>query len=610
MRTDKPPLKQRALQKLLLRRFGMAAGTYLLGLVLLWLALLSGFYRAAPTTAAASTTLVVACQLAFLWLFASGRNLRYADPSLTEPQVLVAIAWLTYFLYHVDSLRGTFMVFYVLALLFGVFQLPPRVFARCAALAFIAFSGIYLVEALQQRLELPGRAALQVLVMFIVMVWLSLFASYIQAMRQRMRQRRYALQAHQDTLRGMMRQLEDLVATDELTGLFNRRHFMRLASRALEDLLPNRQHGLALIDLDHFKRINDRHGHAAGDRVLQTFAAVARSCLRDGDVLARYGGEEFVLLLPHADAEQLESCCERLRLAFEQAEPVGVTVDTLSLSVGMTLLGRRGNCLVHCLQGEVEDTLPEALDPVRREAGWRLACQCRVLGDLVLQPFDPERDGLPARVVACHWLGDVLRLRLEPERPLRYRAGQHLLLWSDDGVARPYSLASLPHEDPWLEFHIDCSAPGAFCDRARRLAPGALLRLGELRGGALRYEPDWQERPLLLMAAGTGLAPLWGILREALRAEHQAPIQLLHLARDHYLASELAELAGRHPQLRVNLVSAAQLPSALADLRLVPRRSMALLCGQPASVERFARHLYLAGVPRSQTLADLFLPHA
>ncbi|MFO6203296.1 hypothetical protein ACLBVK_29705, partial [Pseudomonas aeruginosa] len=51
MRTDKPPLKQRALQKLLLRRFGMAAGTYLLGLVLLWLALLSGFYRAAPTSA-------------------------------------------------------------------------------------------------------------------------------------------------------------------------------------------------------------------------------------------------------------------------------------------------------------------------------------------------------------------------------------------------------------------------------------------------------------------------------------------------------------------------------------------------------------------------------
>jgi NAD(P)H-flavin reductase len=84
-------------------------------------------------------------------------------------------------------------------------------------------------------------------------------------------------------------------------------------------------------------------------------------------------------------------------------------------------------------------------------------------------------------------------------------------------VARPYSLASLPDDDPWLEFHIDCHAPGAFCDAARRLREGDSLRLGELRGGALHYDPDWQERPLLLMASGTGLAPLWGILRQALR---------------------------------------------------------------------------------------------
>ncbi|MBN0329033.1 2Fe-2S iron-sulfur cluster binding domain-containing protein, partial [Pseudomonas aeruginosa] len=61
-------------------------------------------------------------------------------------------------------------------------------------------------------------------------------------------------------------------------------------------------------------------------------------------------------------------------------------------------------CLVHCLQGEVEDTLPEALDPVRRVAGWRLACQCRVLCDLVLQAFDPGREGLPDWVDACHRL--------------------------------------------------------------------------------------------------------------------------------------------------------------------------------------------------------------
>jgi diguanylate cyclase len=167
---------------------------------------------------------------------------------------------------------------------------------------------------------------------------LCLFANYIQGLSQVMRNRRFALQAHQDTLRGMMRQLEAQAATDELTGLFNRRHFMQVAGRELAALAAGQQHGLALIDLDHFKRINDTYGHAVGDRVLQTFASVAQACLRDGDILARYGGEEFVLLLPNTDVDQFSACCERLREAFAQSEPVGVLVNGISLSAGMTLL--------------------------------------------------------------------------------------------------------------------------------------------------------------------------------------------------------------------------------------------------------------------------------
>jgi diguanylate cyclase (GGDEF)-like protein len=97
-------------------------------------------------------------------------------------------------------------------------------------------------------------------------------------------------------------------------------------------------HGLALIDLDHFKRINDMHGHAAGDHVLQAFATVAAACLRDGDILARYGGEEFVLLIPDCDTAHLTACCERLRLAFADSKPVPGEATALSLSAGMTLL--------------------------------------------------------------------------------------------------------------------------------------------------------------------------------------------------------------------------------------------------------------------------------
>ncbi|WP_137819884.1 iron-sulfur-binding ferredoxin reductase [Pseudomonas sp. 2FG] len=271
-------------------------------------------------------------------------------------------------------------------------------------------------------------------------------------------------------------------------------------------------------------------------------------------------------------------------------------------------------CLVRCVRGEPLDAKPEALAAQRREEGWRLACQCRVVEDLSVEVFDPLRDGLPARVESCTWLSpSVLRLRLLPERPLRYQAGQHLVLWSATGVARPYSLASLPDEDPWLEFHLDCRHSGAFSDAARQLKAGAGLRLGELRGGALHYDPDWQVRPLWLLAAGTGLAPLYGVLREALRQDHRGAIRLIHLAHDaseHYLAAELSELARRNPQLQVELLDAAELPAALAELRLVSRQTLALLCGHPARVETFARRLYLAGLPRNQMLADLFLPHA
>lgn len=267
-------------------------------------------------------------------------------------------------------------------------------------------------------------------------------------------------------------------------------------------------------------------------------------------------------------------------------------------------------CLVRC-RGEVEDKQPDALSPAQRQEGWRLACQCQVTGDVQVEAFDPLRDGAAATVLSADWLNPtVLRLRLQPLHGLRYRAGQHLVLWAGT-VARPYSLASLPQEDPFLEFHLDCRLPGEFSDRARRLEAGDPLRLGELRGGALHYDPDWQARPLWLLASGTGLGPLWGVLREALRQDHQGAIRVIHLAHDtdgHYLAEPLAQLAASHDNLTIELWTAAQLAGALAQLRLVSRQTLALLCGHPSSVEAFSKRLFLAGLPRNQLLADVFLP--
>ncbi|MBC3500658.1 iron-sulfur-binding ferredoxin reductase [Pseudomonas sp. SWRI59] len=265
-------------------------------------------------------------------------------------------------------------------------------------------------------------------------------------------------------------------------------------------------------------------------------------------------------------------------------------------------------CLVHCLDGQPVDALPEALALDKHAQGWRLACQCRVVDDLRVAVYDPQLEGVPATVCELDWFGDVLRLRLRPERALRYQAGQHLVLWNG-AVARPYSLASLPGEDALLEFHVDCQRPGAFCDQARALRVGDELRLGELRGGALHYDPDWQDRALWLLAAGTGLAPLWGILREALRQGHRGEIRVLHVAREHaghYLAEPLLAMDG----VRVEQVLAEQLDEALAALRPSSRQTIALLCGSPGSVERFARRLFIAGVPRNQVFADVFVEHA
>ena len=266
-------------------------------------------------------------------------------------------------------------------------------------------------------------------------------------------------------------------------------------------------------------------------------------------------------------------------------------------------------CLVRCVDGAPRDLQPDLLRPEQHAAGWRLACQCRVEEDFGVEVFDPRRDGLPAQVQSAEWLCDsVLRLRLLPERPLRYRAGQHLLLWTGAGIARPYSLASLPGDDPWLEFHLDCSRPGAFCDAARQLRAGDTLRLGDLHGGALHYEPEWSERSLLLLASGTGLAPLFSLLRESLRQGHAGTIRLVHFCRDeHYLRGPLQELADRHENLELRWVDAQQRDSMLSTLRPTSRRDIALPCGGSAFVDACARRLFLAGLPRGQIFSDAFV---
>jgi diguanylate cyclase (GGDEF)-like protein len=111
-----------------------------------------------------------------------------------------------------------------------------------------------------------------------------------------------------------------LAITDPLTGTFNRRTFLDLAEKEIARARRSSTRlCLVMLDLDHFKSINDRFGHLAGDYVLKRFVEVTKLCLRQEDLLVRYGGEEFCVLLPDTDVESAAALAERIRIAIENS---------------------------------------------------------------------------------------------------------------------------------------------------------------------------------------------------------------------------------------------------------------------------------------------------
>lgn len=142
--------------------------------------------------------------------------------------------------------------------------------------------------------------------------------------------------------------------TDGLTGVQNRRYFER---RLLEEISQSRRHAHDLacmfLDIDKFKRINDDHGHQAGDAILRGVANVIQTQLRTGDTIARYGGEEFVVLLPRTASQHVHEIAERIRgTVARQAFRTPVGTLHASISIGVAMLPQTAEDVVHPLIGE------------------------------------------------------------------------------------------------------------------------------------------------------------------------------------------------------------------------------------------------------------------
>ncbi|WCM95449.1 GGDEF domain-containing protein [Acidovorax sp. NCPPB 2350] len=287
-------------------------------------------------------------------LIRCGVSARWADPSLTLLQILYAIACNAVAYAIGGQARGIALPILAVILMFGIFGLSPRQMLGVMVYAMAAFGTA--IAAVELRGEPGHSAALSAaygIMIAVVLLGSTFLTTRLQATREQ-------LQRQKHELAQALEHIRELATHDELTGLLNRRHMLELM-RLEQRRVARSGHPLvlALIDLDHFKAVNDTHGHAAGDRALQAFARAVRQSVRDSDVVSRWGGEEFVLMLcntqpgdARALLERVREAVERLRIAHHgaeaaaPAEPLRITV-----SIGFAL---------HALGETAEDTLERA----------------------------------------------------------------------------------------------------------------------------------------------------------------------------------------------------------------------------------------------------------
>lgn len=244
----------------------------------------------------------------------SGWSERFADPGLTTAQILLGIVAVNWGYVICGPVRGVALYPLSLIFAFGAFSLSLRGLAILTAVALstlaATMAGLHVVRAGPDAWTLANvdlRVDVTNLLMSIILLpALSLVAARLSALRSRLRSQRESLSA-------ALEEVQRLATRDELTGLANRRHMQERLEHEQQRFMRTRHaFSIALIDIDHFKEINDRLGHAGGDEVLKAFASTATQTLRSCDLLARWGGEEFLVLLPNTSGEQAQATLQRV----------------------------------------------------------------------------------------------------------------------------------------------------------------------------------------------------------------------------------------------------------------------------------------------------------
>jgi diguanylate cyclase (GGDEF)-like protein len=230
---------------------------------------------------------------------------------------------------------------------FAMFRLGPSEALGLAAAALLLLGAASRWLTLTDSFHFPADVeALNLAYTTVVLTGVALLAMRVTQLREQHQRQRAELQQ-------ALTRISELATRDELTGQPNRRAILdQLATETARHARKNLPLAIALIDLDHFKRINDAHGHAGGDQVLRGFAHRVESELRGGDVMARWGGEEFLLMLPDTSIEAALQCLDRLRGQLH-ASPFDEVAPGLRLTFSAGVTG----CLGH---GDIDSAIERA----------------------------------------------------------------------------------------------------------------------------------------------------------------------------------------------------------------------------------------------------------
>ena len=204
------------------------------------------------------------------------------------------------------------------------------------------------------------------------------------------------------------------------------------------------------------------------------------------------------------------------------------------------------SCMLRSLNGRPPANSQQGLKPSLKQQNYFLACRCTPQHDMEISYADTQLFRKSATIIDRTMLTDsVLRLRITRPNNFSYFAGQFTTIFKDRNLGRSYSLASVPHLDGFLEYHIKLIPGGKLSQwLLSETFQGTKLTISEALGDSV-YIKDEQTRPILLVATGTGLSPVYGVLRDAISNSHRGEIRLYHgvtTQKDLYLDSKLRKL--------------------------------------------------------------------